>query len=247
MPCTVANIGVGAFAAALAGFVIASRSQLTTGAVAAFVLLTLVATLVYLRGYVIPGTPWLTRRYLPTRFHRAAPHGSDALDPESSLIDMGIIRPCEQSADLCVDATFERAWWAEIEQLRDRETETVVLADVLGVDADRLEIKTFAEIDGPFVAYLDRRDNRVGQWESRTAFIADIAAATVLGRDVDGWQDLDTDQQGTLLYALRVFLDRCPACDGRLAMSDEVVNSCCAAAEVLVVECQDCGDRVFER
>ena len=56
LPCTVLNVAIAVVAAALLG----RRSRRAGGAAFLAAL-----GLVYLRGYLVPGTPTLTRRYLP--------------------------------------------------------------------------------------------------------------------------------------------------------------------------------------
>jgi hypothetical protein len=49
-----------------------------------------------------------------------------------------------------------------------------------------------------------------------------------------------------LLGALRLFIDRCPACGGQPAFGTETVESCCTSHDVAAVSCADCGVRLFE-
>jgi len=61
LPCTVANVLI----AAVVGAVVSRRSKLAGGATVAGSL-----ALIYLRGYLVPGTPELTKRYLPRKVLR---------------------------------------------------------------------------------------------------------------------------------------------------------------------------------
>lgn len=68
-PCTVVNVGFSAALAAAVG-VVASP-------VSGFAVLVASLGLVYLRGYLVPGTPTLTKRYLPDRVLRLFDKGTD--------------------------------------------------------------------------------------------------------------------------------------------------------------------------
>lgn len=66
LPCTVINLAIAVAAAVLTGVLFAGLGVSTAGRVVAggLVLIGSVAA-VYLRGYLVPGTPTLTKRYLP--------------------------------------------------------------------------------------------------------------------------------------------------------------------------------------
>ncbi|MDZ7687575.1 MAG: hypothetical protein U5J64_02430 [Halobacteriales archaeon] len=50
-----------------------------------------------------------------------------------------------------------------------------------------------------------------------------------------------------MIASLRVFLENCPSCGGPVSPVEEDVDSCCRKNLVNVtLECEDCGDVVFE-
>lgn len=49
-----------------------------------------------------------------------------------------------------------------------------------------------------------------------------------------------------MLNGLRLFVERCPACDGPVTADREVVESCCRSLDVVAVSCDACGARLFE-
>ena len=245
MPCTIVNLLIaGGLSLALA---VASP---LLGAVA---LVASVAT-IYLRGYLVPGTPALTKQYLPDRvlawFDKApAPTGEyavhadpdDDVDVEVALLDLGVVEENEDGTDLRLTPAFAESWHDAIERLRDGEAARFALADLLGVDEDRVALTArgsavAAAVDG----------EEVGRWESRAAFVADVAAERVLGGRVSGWTELSIERRSRLLSSLRVFLERCPDCDGRVAIREETVESCCRSRRVVAGACQNCGTRLFE-
>ncbi len=247
VPCTAVNLVI---AAALASLLAVAGLRydpalgllLGAGSFAAF------AATVYLRGYLVPGTPRLTRTYFPDWLLRAFEKEpavrlgpDDELDVETTLSRLGVVTDCEDVDDVCLTDAFREEWRERIAALRERDTTREELASLLGLSSEELSFTTHG---GAFVARLDGR--RIGQWESRAAFLADIAAETALQARDGGWTRLDVRQRSQLLGGLRVFLERCPACDGPVAIGEEVVESCCRSMDVVAVTCDDCGARLLE-
>ena len=257
LPCTVVNVLI---AVALGGAVAAvgvatSNSGIGLGAGAVLVGLSLVA--IYLRGYLVPGTPALTKRYFPpwllALFGKepaeefggmAGADGGEtvpdagSLDPETVLLDVGALEECADTDDLCLTESFRGAWEDGIEQASD--ADRAALLDVLGVPGGA-ETEEFGDA---FRLVVDGKE--AGRWESRAAFLADLGAAYALEQRYGGWSDLPVRARGQLLNGLRLFVDTCPACAGTPEFGTETVESCCSTREVAAVACPDCGARLFE-
>lgn len=249
---------------------------------------------IWLRGYLVPGTPELTKRYFPdwllayfdkgpataggfaaeadgaggtvdgsggaspgpTATDSATADGTapgestatdDAsrpardLDPEVLLLDADVVEPCAEEDDLCLVDGFREAWHDRMVALRESGADRAALGDRLDVDPDDLR---FEEHESGFEAFDENR--RLGQWESRAALLADLAAAEELPDWIDDWDDLAPRAHGQVLGGLRVFLETCPSCDGRVTAGTETVESCCRSHEVVAVACDDCGARLLE-
>lgn len=261
-PCTVVNAVIAVVAALGVGAAVTPAGPgvaalLGAGALAAF------AGVIYLRGYLIPGTPRLTTTYFPGWLLRRFEHGGQSdgpadtraadgdaaagaesapeVDVEGVLLDAGAVAECDGVDDLCLADEFRAAWRDAVEQARRAEDSRAEIARVLDADPDRLSVEAYEEA---FLVRLDGR--RVGLWESRAAFLADVAAANVL-RERDGeWASLDGRSRVQVLSGLRLFIERCPSCDGPVTIDQSVVESCCRSLDVLAVTCQDCGARLFE-
>lgn len=255
IPCTGVNVGLAAAAAAVLA-VLVPFDGLGALAVGAVVLLVAMAV-IYLRGYLVPGTPWLTRTYLPDWFLRYFDHADPApapadVEPQAVLEAAGAVVECEDIDDLCLTDGFRSAWHDRMERLRETDASRDDLAAILDIDPDALVFETHGEA---FVAIADggqRPDigadgrRRVGQWESRGAFLADMAGAGVLGERYPGWDQLSPVQRGQVLNGLRIFLEQCPTCGGEVTVGEETVKSCCRSWEVVAVTCEACGERLFE-
>ncbi|WP_237713393.1 hypothetical protein [Halococcus hamelinensis] len=165
------------------------------------------------------------------------------IDPERVLLDADAVEPCREGTDLCLTADFQQAWRERIHTTRAHDLSEVILADALNVSTtdDRIAVD---QHDQAFIAHTD--DAVVGQWSSRAAVIADVAAATELSERLPDWQNLAPAEIARVLMSLRIFIERCPDCDGPVQVEEEVVESCCRSYDVIASACQECDARLFE-
>jgi hypothetical protein len=257
LPCTVINLGIAAVAAILTAILLAAFDISTAGRIAAggLVLSGSVAT-VYLRGYLMPGTPTLTKRYLPLWALRLFGKATDPernetgdIDVEEVLFDAGALEECPDRNDLCLTQSFESAWRARTERFAANEPEIDLVVERF-VDGEDLDESvdwrdiTVEERGEAYVALLDER--RIAQWESKAAYLSDAAAAATLQDRYLGWRSLGFRNRTEVTGVLRLWLDRCPSCGGRVALGRETVTSCCRERQVLASTCESCGSRLFE-
>ncbi|SDY10164.1 hypothetical protein [Halobellus clavatus] len=242
LPCTVVNI-------VIAATVTVGLAAVSPPAAAAFAAVGVAA--IYFRGYLIPGTPALTKRYLPDAVRRLFEHDStlpafdsdstDAVDVERFLVEAGALERCRGDEDLCLSQGFREAWNDRLESLETAETSTIgPLFDGLDVEGP---IRTDARPNA-FVALVDA--GHLGQWESETAFLADLAADAELRIRVGNWAEVPYRTRLELLGALRIWLDHCPDCGGVVSLDEGTVESCCRSVDVVAATCDDCGTRLFE-
>lgn len=254
-PCTIVNVALTVVGSGLLAFV-----SPPLGGVA----LVGGLGLVYFRGYLVPYTPTLTKRYLPDsvlrRFdkHPAAQqpthhvedqHGSESenqvedIDIERTLYSLGVITECDQVDDLCLHPEFERAWRDAIADISEKETMTADIRELLDLDADDEHV---IEERGGQAAIVMIDGNLVGQWESDAALTADLAADRVLREWTNQWEQFHVVNRSELLNSLRMFIETCPECDAPVSVGQETVESCCRSFDVVAVACDQCGSRLFE-
>jgi hypothetical protein len=253
LPCTVVNVaiagvgaaGLGALGAPLLGAVAFG------GALGG----------IWLRGYLVPGTPELTKRYLPERAlalfgkgsgtARAELLGGGDIDPEAYLLDAGVLIETADGSDFAFAPDFAAAWRAAVGRDADARGvdgdagesggDTAALAELTGLDRGALAIDWGG---GAGFAYAD--DELIGSWESRAAFRADAAADRVLTATRSDWADLPLADRSATLGALRLFVTECPSCAGDVALEERVVESCCSSYDVVAGRCPGCDARLFE-
>jgi hypothetical protein len=243
VPCTVVNLAI-AVAASVGVAVVSLPAAVAVFAVS--------AAAIYFRGYLIPGTPTLTKRYFPDSvlrlFDKYEPPEPPAIDGEadieSFLLEVDAVEECRNGTDLCLTDGFRDAWYGHIERIRERgdeDDDVAVLFEGLDVDPDRVRVDRHG---AAYEAYVD--DTRVGQWESRAAYLADLGAEAAFRERHPGWGRLGFDARTEVLGSLRLWLERCPACDGPVTLGEETVESCCRSIDVIAANCEDCRARVFE-
>ena len=248
MPCTLVNAVIAVAFAALAWVFLSPAAAAIVAVVSALA--------IGLRGYLVPGTPTLTKRYFPDRvlayFDKAPDSASvqgesgavphEEVDVERTLVDADILVPCVDRDDLCLDEDFRATWRERMDEVNDDETTADAVAALLDVEPSTLDLEDHGE--GAFMAIRD--GIRVGQWESRAALVADVSAADLVAARDDDWEDRPIAVRGELLGGLRLFLEHCPDCGGPVTFGRETVQSCCRSHEVAAVSCDDCGARLFE-
>ena len=246
-PCTVTNLLITAVVAA--GLVV-----IQPAIAVAFAVFGVAAIAV--RGYLVPGTPELTKRYFPPwllELFGKEPAGATNVpayegdvDPETYLLEHEIITETPDGEDVVLVEGFWPIWDAAIDEANANLADAV--GDLLELDEPKVnpggEIEPAGETGGGCTVYDG--DTRVAQWPSEAALAADLGAIDALaeyGVDVEA---MDRADAGQLLAGLRVFAESCPDCGGTMALGEDTVESCCSVAEVFTYDCEDCGTRVME-
>lgn len=223
---------------------------------------------VFFRGYLIPGTPALTKRYAPRWLLEwvgqppSAPQSTAAsasavgqptrevaeeaatdaeqppVDVERILTETGAVADCEATDDLRLTDAFAREWRRSMSRIRDGETSKTVALASL-VDVHPKGV-TFSTADDGTRIFASADDAFVGQWVSEAALVADVAGASVL-EETGVWERLGARERGTVLGALRVFLPVCPSCNGSVEIQEDVTGGCCWSTPVVVLRCTDCS------
>jgi len=251
LPCTAVNTVIAVLVSAVVTIGGTLLVRPVVGIAAGLVTLGLSLLAIYVRGYLVPGTPELTKRYFPPWLlslfgkepvldHHQPAGTEESFDPEATLVQVGALEECADREDLCLTDRFSEAWQAELGDV-DAETGRDELLGLLDIDTGEVKYTDFGRA---FVAKLD--GHTVGKWESEAAFLADLAAARVFESHYPGWEDLSVEARGQLLSGLRLFLETCPACGGVPSFDAETVESCCSTYDVAAVTCGECDARLFE-
>jgi hypothetical protein len=266
IPCTLANSVIAVVLAAVVGAGWWALVAPGAGAaVAVAVVLVGSALSIWLRGYLVPGTPELTKRYFPdwllAKFDKGpAPTGGMAAGADAPGTGPGTDEAREDGAAEQkgqVDPEVALLEAGVVEPCADeddlclapgfreawRERMAAIRDEGHQLDLAPEDVR-FEEHGGAFVAFYDGR--RAGQWESRAALIADLGAARVLPEWIDQWPDLAIGARSQLLGGLRIFIEECPDCGGPVVAGRETVESCCRSHEVVAANCEECGSRLLE-
>jgi hypothetical protein len=241
LPCTVVNA------------VVVGLTGLALGVLwlpAGFVVLVVGALLVYLRGYVVPGTPSFAPELVAVAGLSGVfghdddePRQSDTLDANvgpdvmlSTLLDAGVLVEEPDGLFLADDARDD--WESTMGTLRKASDDE--LAEAVG-NALPFEATVTAEFDG-----ISIDGPSMSVWISRPQAIADVATLyTVVEQEVDPMVALAATEP------MRMFTEVCPACGG--VVEETTVRNCCGGTagiydspEHEVLGCDDCGAVVYE-
>jgi hypothetical protein len=233
-PCTVVNVCI---AVVVAGTVTMLVPWFGIG------LFVLFFGTIYLRGYLVPGTPSLTKRYLPPRvlrlfgknpidFDDATSADSAGVERENdgTLVAAGVVTRTE--SDIALTSEFRDEWRECIHTTRERTLGTADVREMLDAETISTHGDRSFVVDG----------NTSVRWGSDAAFIADIAAASILTERLDEWTAFDWDRQRSVLLGLRLCLERCPSCDGPVEMTEDRVDPCCQKPHLVAQSiCENCG------
>ena len=245
-PCTVVNLAISAVMSVVVGVSVSLAAPTVYAVPAGLVFLVVALASVWLRGYLVPGTPTLTKRYLPERvlalFGKAPGERTEELsetEVEEVLTRAGAVRLSKKADDLVLTEEFESDWEDAIREVDKNPDADEVLAEV-GFDPsdDRIE-----RHDG---AVAVRDGAGLIRWPSEVALRVDLAGARVLADRLPGWNGYRPAVRATVLRGLRIFLEECPE-EGRVEMNREAVESCCSVHQVVVLSCSETGDRLVEQ
>lgn len=249
LPCTFVNSFI-----ALAFAIVIGYFWLPLGVVTVIIS----AGAIYFRGYLIPGTPTLTKRYMPARvlrlfgkdpldqpadgYDESVARGETNRDGEKLLREADVIEDCAEEDDVCLTDRFSEVWWRRIRQIRDDEKlATDRLAAAVEVDPEEI---AFERSENAFQVVFE--GDPIARWDSDAAFYADLAVEPTLDEWIDEWQALEDRERTQVIGGMRAFLKRCPRCDANLEQVENVRQTCCAGDIVDVsVDCNDCGATVF--
>ena len=157
------------------------------------------------------------------------------------LEDFAVVEADEAAADLVLVDDFRESWEETIDALGDDpEARRAAFADVVEVPVSDVYIEQ--RQDGRFYALVE--NTATHNWITEAAMLSDLAAHRAL--EDPRWDVLEPEERLSVLRGFRVFLTTCPECGGPVSATDDVVESCCGAWDVIAVECGDCGARVLE-
>ncbi len=248
-PCTVVNLFLGAIVAIVVGrFVPAAGLLLGVFSIVA----------IYLRGYLVPGTPELTKQYLPNHvlqwfgkhptetetetwetIERREELATNAVDPETFLLEADVVEPCADAEDICFTDAFDRRLRERFAHHRENPPGIAAIASLF----DR-HVSDVAKKDRSYPAVTV--DRRVHKWPGDAALLADVAANDALVTHADGWMGVPTEQRLEILKMLRSFHDQCPVCGSPVSVGSTTAESCCATYEVVAVSCPECAEHLLE-
>lgn len=273
LPCTIVNVMISSFFSTFAVvsiYLIASTHILIALATGSGIFI-FSLIMIYLRGYLVPGTPTFTKRYLPNPILRLFDKSSITRQIHSGgeqerwkitietealhwdghvtkiLQQLGALKKCTDKDDLCLTEDFKEQWNSAIENVDSNKLSSRGMARKFGLSKPSEYSLTIVDENDVEGHLLSRENIPVGQWPSRAALVADFAALSVFEDMIDGWEDVNPDQRGKLTQSLRLFIEECPTAEGPVTIQEGTRESCCSENKVIAVVCTETGDRLMEQ
>jgi len=250
--CTAINCVMAVVLAAVLSALSVALATPPIPAVIGVVVLILSGLAIWLRGYLIPGTSTMTKRYMPVWmlawFDNAAdsrsgpsaagPARSDSDTLEAQLVEAGIL-VYGSNDELRLSDRFTEA----CQQAIDTQQSSVDVTDVveaIGYDPAAVEIERH---DDAATAAIN--GTLLHKCPSTTAVQIDLASAAVLADWLATWDEMVAAERGQLLRGVRLFVDECPA--GERTTLRPAIESCCGTGQVAGVVCEASGERLLEQ
>lgn len=239
LPCTVVNVVVGT--------VLATAFAVISIPLGLLVFVTALCA-IYLRGYLVPGTPELTKRYLPPSILRL--FGKEPiterttytienvgdLDVGHVLTEIDVLEASKERDEPKLTPVFRDRLRERVTEIRERETNAEDVTALFDVEDVNPQSETSFALPGGLV-----------RWDSTAALVADIAAGEVLRTRLDGWAELDRSDRRELLTGVRLALESCPSCDSPLSIEEHELDPCCQKPHTVVQSiCPACDVAVAE-
>lgn len=257
MACTVVNLVLGTLFAAGGGFLAARVHSTATGAAVAAAIGVAAVLSIWLRGYLVPKTPTLTKRYMPAwllAWFGKAPESrigedpivedeAESVDAEGILLDHGVMESCRGGEEYCLTDAFVDDW-ERTRRERDPTLDAETLATALGVDPDADEEMAVERVDRAVKFVYG--GSKIAMWPSPAAARADVVSAAVLSEWFPDWRQRVLYERAMLYKSIRILLDRCPNGEDT-ELREEVVESCCSTHDVFTVVCSEGGQRLVEQ
>lgn len=220
---------------------------------APLVIVTVAGVQIWLRGYLVPGTPTLTKRYFPAWLLRLfgkepGPAGgvftdsTATVDIEDALLEADALETVSDTEEYQLTADFQTQYREALEHLPMEHDEA--LTEAIAAEFDLSGPLSISETRSAL--QVRKEGQQVGKWESRPALLADVASCNVLSTRSEQWGDMNFNERRQVVGGLRLYVDSCPSCDGPTSFDTKTATSCCNEFEVATVSCDDCGARLFE-
>ncbi|WP_139328956.1 hypothetical protein [Haladaptatus litoreus] len=201
------------------------------GTILAIAVFTLGGAVIMLHGYLIPGTPQLTRAL-----------------PESILVAFGKNETDVFSSNLpATKALLAVGLLDEDYRLPDEIEERIQATAAKGVnDSDVLERAIVKKFDG--VVEVSARRNLGGgenwfafdtdevavrQWEARAVAALDMAVIDLLAERIPDWDDRSSADRTAMAALLRYGLQMCPVCGNEFAEPEGQHRTCCGGRSLV--------------
>ncbi len=201
-------------------------------------------TTIWLKGYFVPYTPQITRKFFPQRvlhwFGKENPSSPiRSFDPSShvpSLETANVLVYSDDHEDYVVSDDI-------IANISERYSKDSPEVDNL---LEQVGIEDVAVLDRGKKIYLISDDERIHYWPSEKALAIDAILVDILEESVITWKMRPPEERLNLLATVRLFFQQCPDGEHTIGKVSEY-ETCCDEKVVFKTVCEESDDVLFSR
>lgn len=213
------------------------------------------AILLYYRGYLIPGAPTITKRYMPDRVlemfgkepilttpgfiepNNERFDDTTEFNTLSLLLRHGVIQPTDDGEDIELTTVFKETFPEVNSDDPISRAEAVFQSHFQDLSID-------GQSDVPYL--INTADTVLLSWTSETALRIDAQSAQALDNFVPNTEALNKNEYFSLLQSIRALREICPKCGDVIRFTQQERETCCQTYTANVLSCDSCGDTLLE-
>jgi len=234
--CTVVNLGIAGVISVIAWTLLPALGMTVFG---------LSVLLIYFRGYLVPGTPTLTKRYFPESLLSLFRKSSGSTANDSHLVDPPAIEELPfvmgTGDGIGLEPAFEEDLHEELGRFGSDPEQA--LSGLLPYD--EFEVSGSEEGEIQVVVPEEGEMREIASWPNESELLVDTAILSLLAERVTNWGLLTPHQQLNTSSQVRALLESCPLCKGSLYPFEAKEETCCSIIRRAGLECRDCGKTVL--
>lgn len=204
-------------------------------------------SLIYFRGYIIPGTPEITKKYFPDWLLRQFGKNTKTLDDkleDDSIVDEELLFKLDivdtEGDDIDIEDEFRREWEREMKITSRKNIKRLIMVSMSQITSINTDDLSFAQTESSEWVVM-KNGQPISKWISKEGIIIDISSINILMEQCTEWGQLSLQEKSRVVNSLRTLVQLCPSCGGNILLNKTHQETCCTSVEIIEVKCDDCG------
>lgn len=232
-PCTALNVGI----VLLGGAVL----RTVAGVIVALPAIVVGLTAIWLRGYLVPGTPQIGRRLPDPVRSWFGTHDPVTERPAAEALVAADVLDADLTLAPEANATIRARASSYVDDREALEDAALAAFDATAVSVNR----RLGGGERWFV--LDDAEQTVCQWGARPVAALDVAGAAYLDDRLPDWDRRDGRERSAMLALLRYGIPNCPDCGDAFEATEQDVTCCGGRSLAGARRCTECDYPLVDR